>query len=162
METQISAIEKFNSRISLVRYADKKGVIDEAKDFANTIIEEGADKLMALAVSSKLALFLKILDDELMNPALNDMDKWQGGKAEMIGMKLELAETGVKYDYSLNAKWNEITAEIDALNEKRKKMEAFIKTLETMKTEVDPVTGEMIEWVPAPKSSTTTIKRTIK
>lgn len=161
METQINAIEKFNSRISLVRYADKKGVIAEAQDFAETIIEEGADKLMALAVSSKLALFLKTLDDELMNPSLSDLDKWNG-KAEMLGMKLELAETGVKYDYSLNAKWNELTAEIDALNEKRKKMEAFIKTLETMKTEIDPETGELIEWFPAPKSSTTTIKRTIK
>lgn len=162
MENQINAIEKFNSRISLVRYADKKGIVSEAQDFAETIIEEGADKLMALAVSSKLALFLKTLDDELMNASLSEIDKWKDGKAELIGMKLELTESGVKYDYSLNAKWNELTAEIEALNDKRKKMEAYIKTLETMKAEVDQETGEIIEWFPASKSSTTTIKRTIK
>lgn len=161
MENKVFAIEKFNSRISQVRYADKKTIISEAKDFAEKIIDDGADILTALAVSSKLALFLKTLDDELIPESLNEMHHWNG-KAELLGMELQLSETGVKYDYSLNAKWNELTAEIEALNEKRKKMEAFIKTLESMKTEVDPITGELIEWFPAPKSSTTTIKRTIK
>jgi len=162
METKVLAIEKFNSRISLVRYSDKKGIISEAKDFADSIINDGADKLMALSVSSKLALFLKTIDSELIPESISEIAKYPDGKGEILGMKLELSETGVSYDYSANQKWVEIVNQIAELDEKRKKMESFIKTLDSKKSEIDEATGEIIEWFPAVKSSTTTIKRTIK
>lgn len=161
MDNQISTIERFNGNLSVVRYADKSGVIRIANEFVESIIEGGGDRLTALAVSSKLQLFLKTIDSQLIEHSLNEM-QMHNGKAENSSVKLELAETGVAYDYSENENWVKLSEQIDSLNEARKKMEAFIRTLEKPKSEVDEETGEIIKWFPASKKSTTTIKRTIK
>jgi hypothetical protein len=71
-------------------------------------------------------------------------------------------ESGVKYDYSANQIWNDLQDKIDHLKAQQKDVEAFCKSLKSPTVTVDPETGESFEWFPPSKSSTTTIKKTIK
>lgn len=145
-----------------INSADKKSIIGLAQQFnQDVILSNQYDRLKILAQVRKMQLFLTEVDSYLKESTIVDVEQY-GKMAVENGVEFTIAEAGVKYDYSANEKWVEITKQIDELAEKRKKMEAFIKTLESYRLEVDPLTGEQIEWYPASKSSTTIVKCSIK
>lgn len=145
-----------------INSADKKSIIGLAQQFnQDVILSNQYDRLKILAQVRKMQLFLTEVDSYLKESTIVDVEQY-GKMAVENGVEFTIAEAGVKYDYSANEKWVEITKQIDELAEKRKKMEAFIKTLESYRLEVDPETGEQIEWYPASKSSTTIVKCSIK
>lgn len=145
-----------------INSADKKSIIGLAQQFnQDVILSNQYDRLKILAQVRKMQLFLTEVDSYLKESTIVDVEQY-GKMAVENGVEFTIAEAGVKYDYSANEKWVEITKQIDELAEKRKKMEAFIKTLESYRLEVDTETGEQIEWYPASKSSTTIVKCSIK
>jgi uncharacterized protein YajQ (UPF0234 family) len=85
-----------------------------------------------------------------------------GGKFTKHGVEFAIAELGTKYDYSNTKRWVDLNNEIEALKSKQKEVESFCKVISSITTTVDPDTGEAIEFIPASKSSTTSIKKTIK
>lgn len=145
-----------------IKSLSKKDIISLAETTISTFDSSLNDPIEILAVISKASLFLETLEKGIKAEALNELQKTYAGKHIMLGIEFQEAEVGVKYDFTENAKWVELNEQIEKLNEKRKDLEAFIKTLKSKTVTVDEETGEAVEWFPASKSSTTQIKKTIK
>lgn len=85
------------------------------------------------------------------------------------GTSLELAETGVKYDFSScgDPQWNYYESEIKRLDKEKKKRETFLKTIDKPYLAgniVDPGTGELhenVELYPPIKTSTSSFKQSL-
>lgn len=96
--------------------------------------------------------------EELRQRVIAEKDKY--GKDDMTyhGAKFDIREAGVKYDYSQcdDMIWNDLKQQLDALNEKMKEREAFLKSLKERFTYIDESTGEIITLYPAQRKSTTT------
>ena len=80
------------------------------------------------------------------------------------GAEYSIIEAGVKYDYSVcnDAKWNDLTKEIESLKEKLKERETFLKSIKEKLEIIDTESGELNVIYPCIKSSTTTLKVTFK
>ena len=70
--------------------------------------------------------------------------QFKGGKCEDFNAKFQVAEAGVIYDYENSKTWRDLTREIEALNEKRKTIEAALKLVTPGAPFVDPTNGEKI------------------
>ena len=70
--------------------------------------------------------------------------QFKGGKCEDFNAKFQVAEAGVVYDYENSKTWRDLTVEIEALNEKRKTIEAALKLATPEVPFVDPTNGEKI------------------
>ena len=82
------------------------------------------------------------------NPDVKDMllqaVQFRGGKCEDFNAKFQVAEVGVVYDYENSKTWRDLTIEIEALNEKRKTIEAALKLATPEVPFIDPTNGEKI------------------
>lgn len=88
-----------------------------------------------------------------------------GKSFEFNGSKMEIKETGVKYDYSKcgDQEWSAIEIEINRRKELQKEREKFLKSLPAEGVEiVSNETGEVIKVYPPSKTSTTSIAVTLK
>ena len=83
-----------------------------------------------------------------VNPDVKDMllqaVQFKGGKCEDFNAKFQVAEAGVVYDYENSKTWRDLTIEIEALNEKRKTIEAALKLATPEVPFVDPTNAEKI------------------
>ena len=138
---------------------------NEIQSFAESMIrnfdESSKDPLQMLAFISKMKTMLDVIEKGLTEKSMNDLNSY-GGKHTAFGIDFQISEVGVKYDYSENIKWVELNNQISELDAKRKEMESFIKGIKSSFTQVDEETGEAIKWHPASKTSSSTIKKTIK
>lgn len=139
---------------------DKSEIAYRAKTFAESM--EGMAGLKSAAAIAKFQLMLAELEKNFKETTLNEIRQHQGSKVSAFGIEFSEMESGVKYDYSANEIWNDIQDRIDQLKAQQKDIEAFCKSLKAPTVTVDPETGESHEWFPPSKSSTTTIKKTIK
>ena len=82
------------------------------------------------------------------NPEVKNMllqaVQFKGGKCEDFNAKFQVAEAGVVYDYENSKTWRDLTIEIEALNEKRKTIEAALKLATPEVPFVDPTNSEKI------------------
>lgn len=88
-----------------------------------------------------------------------------GKSFEFNGSKMEIKETGVKYDYSNcgDQEWSAIEVEINRRKELQKEREKFLKSVPAEGIEiVSNETGEVIKVYPPSKTSTTSIAVTLK
>lgn len=139
---------------------DKSEIAYRAKTFAESM--EGMAGLKSASAIAKFQLMLAELEKNFKDITLAEIRKHQGGKVSAFGIDFAEMESGVKYDYSANQIWNDLQDKIDHLKAQQKDVEAFCKSLKSPTVTVDPETGESFEWFPPSKSSTTTIKKTIK
>ena len=86
--------------------------------------------------------------------------QFKGGKCEDFNAKFQMAEVGVIYDYENSKTWRDLTKEIEALNEKRKTIEAALKLATPEVPFVDPTNSEKI--TECKKVFKTIVKTTIK
>ena len=86
--------------------------------------------------------------------------QFKGGKCEDFNAKFQVAEAGVIYDYENSKTWRDLTREIEALNEKRKTIEAALKLATPEVPFIDPTNGEKI--TECKKVFKTIVKTTIK
>ena len=70
--------------------------------------------------------------------------QFRGGKCEDFNAKFQVAETAVDYSYENSKTWRDLTIKIEALNEKRKTIEAALKLATPEVPFVDPTNGEKI------------------
>ena len=104
--------------------------------------------------------FIKECLDASMALIQDDLIKAIGNGTTLYGAKVEVAESGVKYDYSANEQWSELESQIKPLKEAQKAIEDQIKMATKVgKSFVDESTGELIS--PVTKTSTTTPKITL-
>jgi len=88
-----------------------------------------------------------------------------GKSFEFNGSKMEIKETGVKYDYSNcgDQEWSALEVEINRRKELQKEREKYLKSVPAEGVEiVSNETGEVIKVYPPSKSSTTSIAVTLK
>lgn len=139
----------------------KKEIIELGEMFVSKFDESSKNPLQVLALVTKLKTMLEVMEKGIQEKSINDLQK-EGGKHLAFGVDFQIAEVGTKYDYSENIKWVQLDAQIKALESKRKDIETFIKGIKSSFTEVDEESGEAIQWHPASKTSSTSIKKTIK
>ena len=80
---------------------------------------------------------------DVKNMLLNVV-QFKGGKCEYFNAKFQVAESGVVYDYENSKTWRDLTSEIEALNEKRRTIEAALKLATPEVPFIDPTNGEKI------------------
>lgn len=112
-----------------------------------------------------LAAQLKFVEDVITNikeevrqRVIAEQDKYGKGDMTYYGARFDIKEAGVKYDFTEcnDDIWNDIYQQMEALNEKRKEREAFLKTLKERFTYIDESTGEIVTIYPPQRKSTTT------
>ena len=96
--------------------------------------------------------------EELRQRVVAEQDKYGKEKMTYHGATFDIKEAGVKYDYSHcdDTIWNDLKQQLDALNDKMKEREAFLKALKERFTYIDESTGEIVTLYPPQKKSTTT------
>jgi hypothetical protein len=79
------------------------------------------------------------------------------------GTKLELAEVGIKYDFSKcgDEMLNDLLAEQERIDELIKERQTFLKTIPVAGIDVVTLSGELVRLYPPTRSSTSSIKTTI-
>jgi hypothetical protein len=88
-----------------------------------------------------------------------------GKSFEFNGSKMEIKETGVKYDYSKcgDPEWDQYESKINSLKESQKDREKFLKSMPVDGIEiVNHDSGEVLRIYPPVKTSTTSIAVTLK
>ena len=127
-----------------------------SNQLAETVKNGNADPI-EFAIRLK---FIKECLDASMALIQDDLIKAIGNSTTLYGAKVEVAESGVKYDYSTNEQWKELESKIKPLKEAQKSIEEQIKMATKVgKSFVDESTGELIS--PVTKTSTTTPKITL-
>jgi len=135
----------------------KKGI----SSFAYEIIEKSTDPIKQLAVVAKGQHLCKELESGFKKVCLSEIQSFDGQKTMALGVEFAQAEVGTKYDYSESPIWINLENQIIELKTKQKEHEDFLKALKS-KTQILTDDGEVIELFPPAKSSSTSIKLTIK
>jgi len=96
--------------------------------------------------------------EELRQRVIAEKDKYGKDAMTYHGATFEIKEAGIKYDYSHcnDEIWDDLKQQLDALNEKMKEREAFLKALKEQLIYIDESTGEIITLYPPQRKSTTT------
>lgn len=131
-----------------------------AANFANMFTEGEVSPLEAAAKlrSIKEVIELTLKDIKVNEIIISEIEKYgKGENPSAFGAKFQVKETGVKYDFSQcnDPIWNRLKAEADAISEKMKEREKYLKIIKEPKTEIDNETGEVYEILPPLKTSTT-------
>jgi hypothetical protein len=126
-------------------------------------IEEGYTNPLEFAIRARM--LIKALEETLSSTkelALAEQQK-HGRTAEMFGAVAETFETGVRYDYQScnDIEWVILKENVEHTTEKLKAREKWLRSLTKPENIVD-VNGEIITITPPIKSSSTTLKVTIK
>lgn len=139
---------------------------DEMSGMVSSYIQElamhGGNPVLDLALCKKYIFLLEELSKNLTPFADEELSKYDNSEAKIAGAELKRVESGVKYDYSSNKVWAEQKSKVEEESAKLKDIEAFTKGLKSKTTIVDETTGETFEYFPPVKSSTTTVRVTIK
>jgi len=107
---------------------------------------------------------LILADKEYKSILLFEAEK-HGKTFDFENSKMEVKETGVKYDFHAcgDPEWEKLEFEINILKDKQKEREQFLKTIRPDGMNIfDPITGEAYTICPPIKTSTTTVTVTLK
>lgn len=137
-----------------------------ADQTASDIIDNGKDIIQIADTIAKMELFIKELkaNPEYLDYLITEVSKFGKGTTTSTGTKLELAEVGVKYDFSQCndpelLKWEEQYNQIDKEISDRKE---FLKKVSIKgMTIIDEETGETVTIYPPSRSSKSSVKCTI-
>lgn len=121
----------------------------------------------ALEVLIMLKAFEKMADrvlKEIRENFVNEADKYTERVFEFNGNKIEKAEVGTKYDYSVcnDPVYNSLSSILKNTNTQVKEREEFLKALKQPITILDEGTGEVVTINPPLKTSTTSLKVSIR
>lgn len=142
--------------------ADKKEIHAMAISDAENMLESGRENPLLLRIQIKRMIeFLTVYDKQLDEAVRDEAEKFDERSFEFNGAKVELAEVGVRYDYSNDPEWNKLKELIEPINKDIKEREEFLKKLTKPFDTIDSDTGEVIRIQPAAKSSKSSVKITI-
>ena len=141
----------------------KAEIKKQAQISIDSILENG-EIIPAVDMMSKLELFIKEIkaDPRYLDYAREEVGKYGKAIVTSSGTKIELAEVGVKYDYSQcgDPELNDLVEKIDQLTILLDARKEFLKRLPEKGVEI--VKGDEVIWImPPSKTSTSSIKTTI-
>ena len=106
----------------------------------------------------KLKAISKAADNicnEIMGTAVDEANKYAKGE-KAYGAKIDVRETGVKYDFSKSQTWRDLIIKKQEIEEQIKAIETAMKNASEYSPYVDILTGEVIT-TPAPRQSKTIV-----
>lgn len=136
MTTDLSLLSKFP--------ANKGDIQALACDWTNQILAGDSDPIKVAIQIKKVQAVLDQVTAGIKDYVLSEAEKYGKG-TEMEGVKIEISDLGVRYDYSAcqDESWNEMKAELDHITTNIKAREKFLIAIPEEGT-VDPNTGSMI------------------
>ena len=159
-ESQNSFLAEVNAEENLT----KTKVADFAAKLIQLNTDGHVDTLTALARLEFLAQIIDQVKTNYRTTAVDELDLY-GPEAKTgvtrFGVTFKQKETAVKYDFSKTDMWNQMDAEIEALKNGQKALEAQLKGLTKSMSVLDESTGEITVMNPAIKSSKTTVEITL-
>ena len=136
-----------------------------ADQTAQDIIDNGQDVIKIADTIAKIELFIKELkaSPEYLDYLISEVAKYGKGMTTSSGTKLELAEVGVKYDFSNcnDDVLKKMEEDFGILEDKIKQRKEFLKTLSPKGIEVMTEEGELVTLYPPSRSSKSSVKCTI-
>lgn len=142
--------------------ADKEGLSSMVSSYIQELAFNGGEPLNDLAICRKYIYVLEELEKGLKDYAISELNSFDKQEAEILGASLKVIETGVKNDYSATPSWLSQKEVVDLETRKLKEIEAMAKSLKGKLVVVDEETGETKEFYPPVKTSSTSIRVTIK
>ena len=103
-----------------------------------------------------LSSFLK--DDDVKELVVNECEKYGKGETpSFAGAKVQVKETGVKWDYTDcgDPVYDSLSIQMEELKQRMKQRESYLKTITERKTEIDEATGEIYTILPPVRTATT-------
>ena len=142
--------------------SDKQALSSMVDSYIMELAMHGGDPLKDLALCKKYMFLLEELEKGIKSYVIDELDKEEKNQATILGVEMKVVEAGVKFDYSDSKTWVEQKKVVDRETAKLKEIEVFIKSLKTKTTTVDPETGEAVDFFPASRSSSTSVRATIQ
>lgn len=95
---------------------------------------------------------------------LDEAEQYGAKEFTFHGATISIRETGSKYDFSVcnDRKWEHLKVYESEVSEKRKQREEELKTIDKVRVETDPETGETFELFAPVKSSKTSVIVSLK
>ena len=136
-----------------------------AANSANELTENG--RIIEVAeMISKMEYFIKELksNPDYIEYLQYEVAKYGKETTTATGTKIELAEVGVKYDYTFceDDDYNELVVKQIALEEQIKERQKFLKSIPVAGIEIVDTDGVLKRIYPPSKHSTSSVKITIK
>ena len=124
----------------------KRQIRDLADQSVEHVLEEGHVFQVAEALAA-MEEFVKTMrkDERYIQFLRDELAKHHGRLVTNSGAKIEACEAGVTYDYSSNADWRLLDAQIRLLNDHKKSLEERLRAIAPGRIGVDHETGEVIE-----------------
>jgi len=143
---------------------NKTELIKIAANCTNELLENGRI-IETHEFITKMEFFIKQLKEnpEYYNYLSYEIAKYGSHHITSTGTRIELAEVGVKYDYTFceDDKYNEMVVKKMALEEQIKERQIFLKSLPVEGIEILDEDGVLKRIYPPSKSSTSSVKTTI-
>ncbi|RIV23644.1 hypothetical protein DYU11_11730 [Fibrisoma montanum] len=125
-------------------------------------VEGGHDTLALLGLATKLELYAAEVKKQAKTAALNELATYGKGGVAKAGVKLQLAEVGVSYDYTHDPVWQSRNADVTAAKSLLKDWEELLKKIPHGGMVIsDPDTGEEYTAHPLLRTAEESIKASI-
>lgn len=130
--------------------------LDITKGINKTAIEKQVRTLTEQVINGEVApikawvgltAFEKIVSETKRNieqEAISDSEKYNSKTFDAFGAECSIRETGIKYDYSISAKWRELQEKIEELREEQKIIEKQMQLACEKAPFIDQISGEII------------------
>lgn len=146
------------------------GVLDNNKDsmlqIVNSHIKDiginGGNVIDEIIAIRKMIFMLEEVEKGIKDYAINELKNYDKEEDTRHNSTMKVVETGVKYDFSASSLWVNQKKRVDEEAAKLKDIETLLKSLKGVMHLTDDETGEMFECYPPSKSSTTSLRVTIK
>lgn len=144
----------------------------QSEDVSKQKVEEIANMITALSTEDTRTTLQNYIHLEFLSQviekaktlikptAIDELYKYDKGIANTVvaGTTIRIKESGVRYDFTNCPQWEQVKSQEEDVAMKRKKLEEFLKTLQGKVTTLDEVTGELQDFYPPIKKSTTTVE----
>jgi len=162
MKTENNIVPVFFEKLNFSKIDTKSKQRELTAAFVDAVINSETNPLLVEVELAKLESLVKMLrsDERLKEYTLSKAQSY--GKRELadnFNAKIEVKETGVKYDYSNSHDWQAAQEKGKQAEEVRKAIETRLKTATMNAPYIDILTGEEITGIG--KSSKTTVVVTI-
>lgn len=142
--------------------ANKAQMVDMVSSYLEKVAFEGGNPLKDIAICRKYIFLLEELEKGLREYAMQELSTFDKEETELLDVSLKKVETPARFDFSANKNWVSQKKVVDDANVKLKEIEALAKTLKSKTSILDEETGEVIEMFPPAKSSSSTIRVSLK
>ncbi len=149
-------------RKSSIVELNKEGMTDVVSSYLEGIAFDGGEPLSDLALCRKYIFLLQEIEKGLIPYAITELSKYDRKESSINNVDLKVVEVGSRSDYSNSVSWVKQKTILDKENDKLKQIESFAKGLRERAQLLDEETGELVEYFPPIKTSSTTVRATIK